>query len=125
MAKILLIDDDADMRQFLQGVLEERGHQIACLDRAETGVALLTATGEFDLVLVDENMPGLSGSEFLKVLRKKGITLPAILMTGFAKGKLSEAVKSLDVVVVSKPAGGYDEFWKELETTLADILQGE
>src|SRR5438034_1243505 len=72
MAKILLIDDDADLRHFLQRALEERGHQVACLDRAETGVALLTATGEFDLVLVDENMPGLSGSEFLKVLRKKG-----------------------------------------------------
>jgi len=33
-------------------------------------------------------------------------------MTGFAKGKISEAVQALDVVVVSKPAGGYDEFWK-------------
>ena len=125
MAKILLIDDDADMRHFLQGVLEERGQQVACLDRAEPGVALLAATGEFDLVLVDENMPGLSGSEFLKVLRKKGILIPAILMTGYAKTKLIEAVKPLDVIVVSKPAGGYDEFWKELELPLADALQGE
>jgi len=125
MAKILLIDDDADLRHFLQRALEERGHQVACLDRAETGVALLSATGEFDLVLVDENMPGLSGSEFLKVLRKKGILIPAILMTGYAKAKLTEAVKTLAVVVVSKPAGGYDEFWKELEAPLADALQGE
>lgn len=124
MAKILLIDDDADLRQFLQDALELRGHQVRCLERADGGVDVL-ATGAFDLVLVDENMPGLSGSEFLRVLRKKGLGIPAILMTGYAKGKLSEALKKLDAVVVSKPAGGYDEFWKELEEHLDDALQGE
>src|SRR5438552_18898206 len=124
MAKILLIDDDAELRRFLQSALEERGHAVRCLERAEGGMDLLD-TGEFDLVLVDENMPGLSGSEFLKVLRKKGLGIPAILMTGYAKGKLSEALKKLDVVVVSKPAGGYEEVWKELEEHLGNALQGE
>src|SRR5437899_1640585 len=124
MARILLIDDDADLRQFLQDALEYRNHQVRCLERADGGVEVL-ATGEFDLVLVDENMPGLSGSEFLKALRKKGLPIPAILMTGYAKGKLSEALKKLDVIVVSKPAGGYGEFWKELEEHLGDVLQGE
>jgi CheY-like chemotaxis protein len=126
MAKILLIDDDDHMRDFLQGALQERGHQLACLNCAEPAVALLAATGEFDLLLVDEKMPpGLTGSELLKVLRKKGILIPAILMTGFAKTKVSEAVKTLDVIVVSKPAGGCEEFWKELEGPLDDALRGE
>ena len=124
MAKILLIDDDVALRQFLQKALENGGHAVACLERAEGGADVLE-TGEFDLVLVDEHMPGLSGSEFLKVLRKQGLGIPAILMTGYAKGEIIQAAKKLDVCVVGKPLGGYDEFWKELEPVLADALQGE
>ena len=124
MAKILLIDDDPDLRQFLQDALEERGHTVACLERAEGGPDVL-ATGEFDLVLVDQNMPGLSGSDFLKILRKKGLGMPAILMTGLARGPLIQEMKKLDAFVVGKPAGGFNEFWKELEPLLADALQGE
>ena len=124
MAKILLIDDDADLRRYLQDALRQRGHEVSCLERAEGGVALL-ATGEFDLVLVDENMPGLSGSDFLSVLRKKGLGTPAILMTGYAKVEVVQAAKKLDAFVVGKPSGGHDEFWKELEPLLADALQGE
>ncbi len=124
MAKILLIDDDAKLRTFLQNALEDRGHSAACLERAEGGADVL-ATGEFDLVLVDEHMPGLSGSEFLKAQRKQRLGIPAILMTGYAKGDIIRVLKGLDAFVVGKPAGGYDEFWKELEPLLADALQGE
>jgi CheY-like chemotaxis protein len=124
MPKILLIDDDADLRGFLRDALERRGHQVACLDRAEGGPDVL-ATGEFDLVLVDEHLPGMTGSEFLNVIRKQALGIPAILMTGFAKGEIVQAVKKLDAFVVGKPSGGHNEFWKELEPLLADALQGE
>jgi DNA-binding NtrC family response regulator len=124
MARILLIDDDVALRHSLQKALEERGHAVACLDRAEGGVDVL-ATGEFDLVLVDEHMPGLCGSAFLKVLRSRGLGIPAILMTGYAKGEIIQTATKLDACVVGKPLGGYDEFWKELEPVLAVTLQGE
>src|SRR5438477_12807494 len=99
MAKILLIDDDADLRRFLQDALERRGHELACLERAEGGADVL-ATGEFDLVLVDEHLPGMTGSEFLRALRKHALGIPAILMTGYAKGDIIKAVKKLDAFVV-------------------------
>ena len=124
MAKILLIDDDAHLRRFLQTALEQHNHQVACLERAEGGVDVL-ATGEFDLVLVDEHMPGMSGSEFLSVLRQRALNIPTILMTGYAKGDILQTAKKLEAFVVSKPSGGHDEFWKELEPLLADALQGE
>ncbi len=124
MARILLIDDDPDLRRFLQDALAQRGHHVSCLERAEGGVDVL-ATGEFDLVLVDGRMPGMSGSEFLTVLRDRALHIPAILMTGYAKGDIIKEVKKLDAFVVGKPSGGHDEFWKELEPLLADALQGE
>ncbi|MBI3822887.1 MAG: response regulator [Planctomycetes bacterium] len=124
MAKILLIDDDDRLREFLRQALENDGHQTACLERAEGGLDVL-AGGEFDLVLIDQHMPGIPGSEFLKMLRKKGVRIPAILITGLAPSAIVDEVKDLDTIVVSKLAGGNDEFWKELAPKLHIALQAE
>jgi CheY-like chemotaxis protein len=124
MANILLIDDDSHLLQFLQDALKERGHNVQGLERAECGIDVL-ATDRFDLVLVDQSLPGLSGSEFLQVLRKKDIRIPAILMTGLAPRALIEPMKKLDASVVGKPAGGFAEFLKELDPVLEDALKGE
>jgi CheY-like chemotaxis protein len=125
MANILLIDDDENLKDFLKKTLESCGHQFSCLDCAESGVDLVAA-GEFDLVVVDEHLGGgMQGSEFLKVLRKKRLGIPAILITGHASGDLRQPMKQLGVHVVGKPLGGYDEFWKDLEPVLDEALAGE
>ena len=54
-----------------------------CLERAEQGPDVL-AGSRFDLVLLDNKMPGMSGLEFLDVLRRRGLELPVIFMTGYA-----------------------------------------
>src|SRR5262245_22783159 len=124
MAQILVIDDDVDLREFLRAMLVQDGHQVICLERADVGVAVL-AKGEFDLVLVDESMPGLSGGQFLATLRDKKIGILAILMTGLAKSTLIQQMKELNVLVIGKPAGGRDEFWKDLAPALDIALKGD
>ena len=83
MAKILLIDDDADLSRFIQLNLEQQGHEVHCLERAERGPDLLSAEA-FDLVLLDNKMPGMSGIDFLAALQQRGLGIPVILMTGHA-----------------------------------------
>jgi DNA-binding NtrC family response regulator len=83
VAKILLIDDDPELSLFLRRELEGDGHSVHCLERAEHGPDLL-AGGAFDMVLLDNKMPGMSGLEFLEALRKRGREVPALLMTGYA-----------------------------------------
>jgi CheY-like chemotaxis protein len=124
MAKILLIDDEPDIRDFLQKALEERGHDVGSLASAEPAPALLE-TLEFDLVLADVKMPGMWGTDLLKVLRKRKIDVAVILMTGFAPTPIIQEVERLDAMVVSKITGGNDELWKELEPKLEQALQGE
>jgi DNA-binding NtrC family response regulator len=80
MARILVIDDDPDLSQALRDRLEERGDQVESLDRAEHAPELLART-EFDLVLLDNKMPGMSGIEFLAALQQRGLRIPVILMT--------------------------------------------
>jgi CheY-like chemotaxis protein len=124
MAKILLIDDEAEIRDFLQKALEERGHDVWALASAESAPDILE-TGEFDLVLADVKLPGLWGTDLLKMLRKRKIDIPVILMSGIAPIRIIQEVEKLDAMVVSKITGGYDEFWKELEPKVQQALQGE
>ncbi len=124
MAEILLIDDDGDLRQFLQAALTERGHRVQSLDRADAAMDVL-ANGEFELVVVDEIMPGLHGSEFLKILRIQGNDVPVILMTGLGTRSLIEPMKELGAMVVPKPAAGSAELMKDLSLAVDESLKGE
>ena len=113
MARILLIDDDADLTRYLKLALEERSYQVECLEATDRGPELL-ATGRFDLVLLDNRMPGISGIEFLSVLRERGLSVPVILMTGH--GTANTAIQSVirgafDYVI--KPLS-YEELSRQL-----------
>lgn len=105
MANILLIDDDDDLSHFLQRELQGDGHKVQCLDRAERGPDLL-AGGAFDVVLLDNKMPGMSGIEFLGALRQRGLEVPVILMTGH--DPMDTAIQAMDL-------GAFDYVAKPME----------
>jgi DNA-binding NtrC family response regulator len=81
MARILLIDDDVDLVDELQEALEKIGHAVTPLESAD-GAPDLLACREFDVVLLDNKMPGMSGTEFLAALQEREVEIPVILMTG-------------------------------------------
>src|SRR5947209_462839 len=110
MANILLIDDDADLTRFLQINLEQSGHRVTCLERAESGPDTLSG-GDFDLVLLDNKMPGMSGIDFLAALQQRGLGIPVILMTGHAT--TNTAIQAMNL-------GAFDYIIKPLE--LADLV---
>jgi DNA-binding NtrC family response regulator len=78
---ILLIDDDEDLIHLLRIELEALGYEVCCLARADQAPARLAA-GRYDVVLLDNLMPGTTGIDFLKALRERGLEIPVILMTG-------------------------------------------
>lgn len=70
--RALIVDDSRFVRGLLRGLLEEKG--IACEEAADgqAGLAQLHAGGEFDLALIDWNMPVMNGLEMLRKLRAQG-----------------------------------------------------
>jgi DNA-binding NtrC family response regulator len=63
------VDDDAEMRALLLDVLEKDGYEVAeAIDGAQAVLALRAR--EFDLILIDKNMPGPSGLDLLPGLRR-------------------------------------------------------
>ena len=80
MAKILIVDDDAQLRHSFNKLLSEEGHEVVTASSGETAIA--TVEGDIpDLVILDIRLPGMSGLETLERLRKLESKLPIIIMT--------------------------------------------
>jgi DNA-binding NtrC family response regulator len=80
MSGILIIDDDPDFSGFLREALEAHGHQVEYVDNVRTGLETL-ANCDFDLILLDNRMPGISGLEALGEFRNREIDVPVVMMT--------------------------------------------
>ena len=79
--RILVVDDDGDLRQFNFDVLVQSGYHV---ETAEDGAAAwdLLQQASYDLLVTDNDMPKVSGFELLKTLHAAHRALPAIMATG-------------------------------------------
>ena len=66
--KLLLVDDDAFLRDMYATKFGESGHSVAVAAGGEEALTLLKNDGPFDVVLLDMVMPGMSGTDFLKAV---------------------------------------------------------
>ena len=102
-AHILIVDDDAEVREFLAGALADLGHRV---DSAPDAAAALSAleTARPQLMLADFAMPGMNGAELARTARARHPGLPIIFVTGFAESEQLEGALA-DVPVLRKPFG--------------------
>src|SRR5438874_2382514 len=79
-ARILVVDDDADIRNMVEFILADAGYVVTT---AADGRAALDAVLHQlpDVILLDLNMPVMTGWEFQEELRRRGIPVPVIFMT--------------------------------------------
>ncbi|HUF05568.1 MAG TPA: sigma-54 dependent transcriptional regulator [Aridibacter sp.] len=83
MAKILLADDEQQIRRMMTYHLEKEGHQVtACADATEALEKF--RSGNFDLVITDLRMPRMSGTDLLREIRQHDPELPVIVLTAYA-----------------------------------------
>ena len=103
MSRILVIDDDAAVRDSIERVLRTAGYTVQAAATGEEGV-LLARGGAFDVILSDMRMPGLSGLDVLRQLRENRVDSVFIIMTGFGTVETAvEAMKLGAVDFVQKP----------------------
>lgn len=77
---ILIIDDDDRIRLLLKKYLKKEGFLVSKVSNAIEGEELLKEI-KFDMIIVDRMMPGKSGVEFIKDIRKQNIEIPIIMLT--------------------------------------------
>lgn len=90
-AQILLVEDDAVLRELLQRNLEARKHQVKSVEDAQSALKSLQ-TISFDLVILDINLPDQTGWEILRSAQREG---------WLRTRKLDDEVAKLPVVIVS------------------------
>ena len=84
MGRVMVVDDEPDMRMALRLFLERYGHEVTESPDGEQALSLLNGGGDgFDLVLLDMRMPGLDGMQTLERLRQTHKDLPVIMVTGY------------------------------------------
>jgi CheY-like chemotaxis protein len=88
MARVMVVDDDADGGEVVCRYLEKGGHSVACVPNGREALARL-ATISPDVVVLDVLMPEMDGMQFLEVLRNyyRGQFIPVILLTALKNGQ--------------------------------------
>ena len=91
--KVLIVDDDPTIRDLLKDVLSLEPYAILSAGSAEEALAML-AQESVDVVISDEKMPGMSGSEFLSVVRQDYPDTIRMILTGHAS--LETAIRAIN-----------------------------
>jgi DNA-binding NtrC family response regulator len=114
--RVLIIEDDAAMRDMLTVGLDTRDFEVVAKESAIAGLATL-ATGPFDVVITDIHMQGTDGLELCRTLSASHPHLPVIVITGFG---------SMDTAISALRAGAVDFLAKpfELEALESAIGRG-
>ena len=103
MAKIILAEDDDDMRRFLVKALEKAGHQVTSFGEGASAFEEIKQT-TFDLLLTDIVMPEMDGIELARRASELDPSLKIMFITGFAAVALHPDSKApKDAKVLSKP----------------------
>ena len=104
MAKLLVVDDEKNIRLTLTTLFESAGHQVTTAEKAQEALAFLAREGNFDLVLSDYRMAEVNGLELLQQIKRESPNLPVILMTAYATVENAvAALKSGATDYITKP----------------------
>jgi signal transduction histidine kinase len=97
-ARILVVDDDRDVRQMTGEMLAERGYSVELAADADEALAILQRDGGFDAMLVDYVMPGINGAALVKMVRTLRPGLRTLMMTGHAELRAGEEIGTENII---------------------------
>jgi len=102
--RILLVDDDARVRDMLRDVMATFGYDVDVAGDGRTGVEKFREQ-PIDVIVTDFMMPGITGLDLAAQVRVVDPAMPIILLTGLATLAVLEEARRLRVTVLSKPIG--------------------
>lgn len=102
---LLVVEDDRALSAMLADLFSDQGYRVDTAYDAQQGLHL-GLTGAHDALIVDRGLPVMDGSELVALLRSRGITTPALMLT--ARGAVEDRVEGLD-------AGAQDYLVKPFE----------
>ena len=85
-ARVLVVDDELVVASILTSILTRRGYVVTAVNDAKEALRRLRAPGaDFQLLLTDHGMPGMTGLELLAEVRRNGPKIPVVMLTGWGE----------------------------------------
>jgi two-component system chemotaxis response regulator CheY len=94
--RALIIEDSRAMRSILEGILGDVGFEVTLAADAEAALVVLEKDGDFELALVDWNLPAMTGLDLVKVIRERPGLGDIKLMMVTTETQLGRVVEALD-----------------------------
>jgi DNA-binding response OmpR family regulator len=103
--RILAVDNEPSVTLSLRFVFAEARYELTCVDNGNAALAKLDVNSDlYDVIIVDEKMPKLTGLELVGAIRKRGITGKIIVVSAHLTSEIRAAYKRMGVhVMFSKP----------------------
>ena len=119
-ARILVIDDEESVRSVLCRILTRVNHQVNVAKNGEEGIRLFNEK-EYDIVLTDLGMPGMSGWEVCRAIKERNPRIPVGMITGWGMEIGEEKMKEAKLdFLISKP---FD--FNQILNTLAKTMESK
>ena len=100
--RILVIDDEAEVREITKELLRFLGHEVITAECGEAGIKLVQS-GLPDLVITDLNMPRMNGIQVIESTRLASKTVPIILYSGNSENWQEQGLRAGANATLSKP----------------------
>ncbi len=82
MAAILIVDDDAHVRNLVSAAVTQEGFTVGTARNGREALAMLQRKGGWDVVITDLHMPGMDGLDLAREIADRDATLPVIMLSG-------------------------------------------
>lgn len=102
MKTILIVDDQADIREILIFALKENNYQVLEADSVDQALKLFT-TEQIDMVITDYLMPHKNGADLIRELRSMGSMPPVFIITGYSECPRQELIDLKVQATIFKP----------------------
>ncbi|MDH4036075.1 MAG: response regulator [Candidatus Krumholzibacteria bacterium] len=121
MIRIVLIEDDDLMREWLGRSLSSRGHEVDRYRRADEAIEAVSADPP-DVIVSDIHMPGMSGIELGQALRARGILTPIVMMTADPSEALDARAGAVGAhCLLRKPFADLSDLWSAVEAAADSV----
>jgi len=121
--KILAIEDDPDVLQLYKSYLQRKGYEVISANSGMEAMSLLQSNPDTRLILLDLNMPGMSGEEWMAWYLQQGKHTPVVVASG--KGDILTITKGNNVTAALTKPFHMEELQELIEVLLADDWQDQ
>ena len=113
MAKLMIVDDEKDVREYLKSYFKRRKIDVITAESGEEALSMM-GSQQPDLMLLDIKMGGITGIETLRKIRETGCQVKVIMVTGVEDKATLDSISDLDVAACIHKPLILDELEKEV-----------